>query len=97
MRTSGAAAQRLRGALLGYTRKSLKLYITGARPRFQLEVLSVIAQQVLTIQLAKAKNLKRFTFEGTELGLKTTCCPFITMNPVSLKFKSELKRKDDDD
>ena len=49
--------------------------------RIQLEVLSVIAQQVLTIQTAKAQNLKRFMFFGTELPLLRTCCPFITMNP----------------
>lgn len=49
--------------------------------RIQLEVLSVIAQQVLTIQQAKARWAERFTFEGTDLPLKRTCCPFITMNP----------------
>merc|ERR1719267_265261 len=38
--------------------------------RIQLEVLSVIAQQVLQIQLAKMKGMARFTFEGTELDLK---------------------------
>jgi dynein heavy chain len=37
--------------------------------------------QVLSIQQAKIRGAKRFTFEGTELGLKPTCCPFITMNP----------------
>eukprot|EP00937_MAST-01D_sp_MAST-1D-sp2_P000693 g693.t1 len=49
--------------------------------RIQLEVLSVVAQQVLCIQLAKAQDLKEFLFEGTTLPLKKTCCPFITMNP----------------
>ena len=49
--------------------------------RIQLEVLSVIAQQVLTIQQAKARRAERFLFEGTDLPLKMTCCPFITMNP----------------
>ena len=44
-------------------------------------MLSVIAQQILTIQRAKAANLKKFEFEGTILSLKLTCNCFITMNP----------------
>lgn len=49
--------------------------------RIELEVLSVVAQQVLSILRAKQQNLKKFSFEGTELVLRRTCNAFITMNP----------------
>uniref|UniRef100_A0A336LHG4 CSON012522 protein n=1 Tax=Culicoides sonorensis TaxID=179676 RepID=A0A336LHG4_CULSO len=49
--------------------------------RIDIEVLSVIAQQLITIQNAKAMNLSRFIFEGREIKLISSCSAFITMNP----------------
>lgn len=49
--------------------------------RIDIEVLSVIAQQLITIRLAKAQKLSRFMFEGREIKLIKTCSAFITMNP----------------
>ena len=49
--------------------------------RIELEVLSVVAQQVLCIQRAVAAKMERFIFEGVELRIIHTANVFITMNP----------------
>ena len=49
--------------------------------RIDIEVLSVIAQQLITIRNAKALKMKRFIFEGREIKLVQSCAAFITMNP----------------
>lgn len=49
--------------------------------RIDIEVLSVVAQQLLTIKNAKDIKAIKFIFEGREIRLIDTCCAFITMNP----------------
>nr|WAW84827.1 axonemal dynein heavy chain 1 [Halisarca dujardinii] len=49
--------------------------------RIDIEVLSVVAQQITTIQQAQQQRLERFMFEGVEIMLKCSCSVFITMNP----------------
>eukprot|EP00946_MAST-07B_sp_MAST-7B-sp1_P002136 g2136.t1 len=49
--------------------------------RITLEVLSVVAQQILTIISAKKAKLDVFDFEGEMIKLRRTCNVFVTMNP----------------
>uniref|UniRef100_A0A8D0HGT5 Dynein axonemal heavy chain 2 n=1 Tax=Sphenodon punctatus TaxID=8508 RepID=A0A8D0HGT5_SPHPU len=49
--------------------------------RINIEVLSVVAQQILSILSALAANLVCFLFEGYKINLVWSCGIFITMNP----------------
>ncbi|CAF4691617.1 unnamed protein product, partial [Rotaria sp. Silwood1] len=49
--------------------------------RIDASVLSVISSQLKTIQQGLISKVKRFVFEGTEIGLDSRVGTFITMNP----------------
>ncbi|EOD09926.1 hypothetical protein EMIHUDRAFT_248575 [Emiliania huxleyi CCMP1516] len=49
--------------------------------RIDIEVLSVIAQQMLNIQSAIIQEKEIFEFEGSQIRLDPTTATFITMNP----------------
>jgi hypothetical protein len=46
-----------------------------------MQVLSVVAQQIMNIQRAITLMLASFDFEGSHLRVISTCAVFITMNP----------------
>jgi len=49
--------------------------------RIEVEVLSVVAQQMQCIFLAINAGLTEFNFEGIDIRLRDTCGIFVTMNP----------------
>eukprot|EP01135_Chromosphaera_perkinsii_P001002 Nk52_evm16s156 gene=Nk52_evmTU16s156 len=49
--------------------------------RIDLEVLSVIAQQIRSIKFAKDEVVSKFIFEGHEVKLNPSCAIFTTLNP----------------
>ena len=49
--------------------------------RINIEVLSVVAQQILSILSALSAHSTKLVFEGQEIRLTHTCGLFITMNP----------------
>lgn len=49
--------------------------------RIDIEVLSVVAQQILSIVQAVRAHAVKFLFEGTEISLNPACYVCITMNP----------------
>lgn len=49
--------------------------------RINIEVLSVIAQQLLQLFGEKSKNSREVIFEESHIAMKPTFCVFITMNP----------------
>ncbi|KAG5475488.1 hypothetical protein LSCM1_03608 [Leishmania martiniquensis] len=49
--------------------------------RIEIQVLSVIAQQIATIQEAIIQRRPEFIFEGAQVRLDSGCAVFVTMNP----------------
>jgi dynein heavy chain len=49
--------------------------------RMHLEVLSVIAQQVMIIQKAISSGMSKLTFEGSEICIDRSSALFVTINP----------------
>jgi dynein heavy chain len=49
--------------------------------RINIEVLSVVAQQIITLQLGARMNMEEIEFEGSTIRLDPAFAPYITMNP----------------
>ncbi|KAG8349154.1 putative Dynein heavy chain N terminal region 2 domain1 [Trypanosoma vivax] len=49
--------------------------------RIEVEVLSVVAQQILSILTAVSERREHFLFEGSDISLNMNCGLFVTMNP----------------
>jgi len=49
--------------------------------RIDITVLSVVAQQIMTLYEAVRKRVPAFVFEDVEISLNPTCAVFVTMNP----------------
>lgn len=49
--------------------------------RIDIQVLSVVAQQILSIVQAVRMNADRFVFDGTALKVNPRCYVCVTMNP----------------
>jgi dynein heavy chain len=51
--------------------------------RINVEVLTIVAQQILCIQSALKAQQSDINFEGSRLKLNPACAIFFTMNPVA--------------
>jgi len=49
--------------------------------RISIEVLSVVAQQILCILSALAERAKSFVFDGQKINIVLSCGILVTMNP----------------
>lgn len=61
--------------------------------RISIEVLSVVAQQILCILSALAERAKRFVFDGQEINLVLSCGILITMNPGRRMYHVHIYEK----